>query len=79
MEWITSDPDKSSIDSYRYQTDAYMLHTMENTCSLTHFTRGTAASIRPMVDPRAIGASASASPVSSNNSIESVTNGSSLY
>jgi hypothetical protein len=79
MEWITSDPDKSSIDSYRYQTDAYMLHTMENTCSLTHFTRGTAASIRPMVDPRAIGATASASPVNSNNSIESVTNGSSLY
>jgi len=82
----SSYPRKDDIDSYLYQQDAYMLHTQSDYCSLVHFTRGTAASIRPMVDPGASGLTGNPTPVevvsSPNNPspypIENVTFGSEL-
>ena len=71
---------KDNINSYLYYTDAYMLQTDASSASLQAHARCDAASIRPIVDPRASSVAGNATPaqVSATNPIESVTMGSEL-
>ncbi len=71
--------DKASINSYSYYYESYMMKT-GSTPTVEHASRATAASIRPMVDPRAQSAAGITSQGNvQGNSIEAITNGNSLY
>ena len=73
--------DKTVITSYLYYQDAYIMkNTSSNSTTVEHISRATAASIRPMVDPRAQSAAGITSQGNvQGNSIEAITNGNSLY
>jgi hypothetical protein len=75
-----SSGNKDVITSYTDHDKSYILETSSSTASVKKNIRASAASIRPMVDPRATSIAGHATPaqVAAQNPIESVTMGSEL-